>query len=232
MTRSIMKTLLVTLIFFIQLPIVFGQDSTTNTFKNQLGVDATFFIKTYFQFNEFTGNPIPNYMLTYKRNFEKSSFRSAFGVNFESFFPNSAFDGDNNNYHNKSFDFVASAGWEWRSMISKRWLFYYGVDARYLIEKSDADVNYYSGGYANGNISQLQEVGIAPFLGIGFNINDRISLTTETSFAFIMSQSEQTTTYIPVSSDYPEKPNIIDPKVTSQYTLFLPPMFLLINFNL
>ena len=83
MTRSIMKTLLVTLIFFIQLPIVFGQDSTTNTFKNQLGVDATFFIKTYFQFNEFTGNPIPNYMLTYKRNFEKSSFRTAFGVNFE-----------------------------------------------------------------------------------------------------------------------------------------------------
>jgi hypothetical protein len=81
-----MKTLLVTLIFFIQLPIVFGQDSTTNTFKNQLGVDATFFIKTYFQFNEFTGNPIPNYMLTYKRNFEKIIFRSALGVNFESFF--------------------------------------------------------------------------------------------------------------------------------------------------
>ncbi|MBK7440499.1 MAG: hypothetical protein IPI65_02940 [Bacteroidetes bacterium] len=204
----------------------------SKTYKNQLGIDASYLIKTHLLFSEYSYPDIPLNIITYKRLFNKWNFRAAFGSSFSNSFPIPSLEEDSNTYQNKSFDLNLSIGLEQVKSISEKWLMYYGVDIIGRTANVDNDVNYYNSGYANGNINTTQQLGIAPLLGIGFKINDRINLTTESSLALIVEKISNTRTYLPVTDLYPEKPSIVDPEFVNIYTAFTLPLVLIINFKL
>src|SRR5215212_6071471 len=129
------KTWLATIITFFAIA-AFGQDNTTEekTPRNQLGINATLFIKQ-FAFNN-TTQPLNNpFLITYKRNLVKNFWlRSGAGATYDES-KNNPNDGSPLSTSNTMTANVR-AGVEWQHGISKRWLFYNGVDLGYNYDLS------------------------------------------------------------------------------------------------
>lgn len=101
-----------------------------------------------------------------------------FGVNSRSSFNN-----DNPEEINKTFSFNLgiSFGKEWLQHLNQYWTFYYGGDVMPLIyTNSTKTINAGEVEREKGEKSLGAE--IRPFLGIRFNINDRLYVASEASF--------------------------------------------------
>ncbi|MCX8491631.1 MAG: hypothetical protein ORN54_11245 [Cyclobacteriaceae bacterium] len=87
-----------------------------------------------------------------------------------------------NNGSDQSFFFVnPSFGKEWQSTLSKRWIWYRGVDIRGTINQSNFSNNF------NGNQLNEQErlsygVSFSPLMGVRFAITNRLYVATEANF--------------------------------------------------
>lgn len=184
---------------------------------NELGLDMTPFIKLYLNFSNNGGyNYQPSYMLTYRRYFKNSNFRSAIGGNYLYSESPSPYNGDSLNikYFNKQSSFVLRIGYEFFQNLSRRWQVYYGADLRTTYSHQRNDAPYWNGGYANGIETTDNGFGLAPVLGVRFKMSKRVSLITESSFLLQYSTSTTYRYYLPVTGAYPPKPN--DPKTTNK----------------
>lgn len=113
-----------------------------------------------------------NFMLTYKKHYLKNIY-FRYGI---SFLYNKTFFDSNNNNDLKLTQTDFRIGYEYKHRIDKKWSINRGTD---II------TNYFSlnRGSAEDNNRQLQ-IGLVPFLGIQYNINPRINLSTETAIGF------------------------------------------------
>jgi hypothetical protein len=215
---------------------LYAQDTTkkSNIYRNEFGIDATGFIKQFLNFNqsEFSNYYSPTYYLTYRRHFNCGNLRFAIGGAVESQDLSPVFVGDSNKYHMNSYSLDARLGWEFSSDLSKRWQVFYGLDFRPSYAYSKNDAPYWNGGYANGSENQSQIYAFAPLLGFRIKINNRLSLSTETSLSFNFSESSSRRYYIPVTSQYPSIPDVLNPKTKRFYSSFSQPVFMILTFDI
>lgn len=240
-----MRKLILTSVLTLMLAHFYGQDTiksiSTSTqipvkkHLNEVGVDITPFIKFYLNFSDNSGWYYqPNYMLTYRRYFKKSNFRSAIGGNYLYSETPSPYNGDSLKikYYNRQSSFVLRIGYEFFQNLSRRWQVYYGADLTTSYSHQRNDAPYWNGGYANGQESTAKGFGLAPVLGVRFKMSKRISLITESSFLIQYSESSSFRYYLPVTGAYPPKAN--DPKTTNKTigTTFNYPLALILTFNI
>lgn len=200
--------------------------------KNELGLDATGFIRFFTQFQA-SGDfaYLPTYYITYRRYFNSGNIRFGIGGDGENFELIEPFN-DSIQFNNRAVAISTRLGWEWEVDLTKRWQAFYGVDFRYIQRNQNNGANFFNGGYAVGNIVKSTTLGLSPILGVRLNINHRISLLAEASFSFYRlnySETEQTT---PVQAGLPEQEDVVRPTTTSWYTTFQQPLSVFFVFSL
>jgi hypothetical protein len=230
-----MKSFLIVAAFILSLN-VYSQDTTTHRkiYKNEFGVDATGFIKQFLNFNQgqFPEYYNPVYYITYRRHFSCGNIRFAIGGNFSSQDIVTPFAGDSNEYHSNAYSFNARIGWEFFNSIGKRWQVFYGLDFKPSIFYSKDDAPYWNGGYANGLETRSQLLGVGPMLGFRYKLTHRISLTTETSFSVIFEKATSRKYYIPVTSQFPAKPDVTAPDTKKVYGNYSQPLSVIFTFDI
>jgi len=207
------------------------RDSTV--YRNELGLDATNFIKQFLNLgnSQFQSDYYPVYYLTYRRHFKKGNFRAAIGGQYNKENDKSSpSSGMNRDFSiQKSLDL--RIGYEFTNKINKRWSVFYGLDFRPSTVNQQEDYTTSSSGYSQGIKSNSKIIGLAPLLGFKFNINERISLSTEASVSLNYAETFSKTYYTPRSIVYPPKAD--DKKDTySWYTNFIQPLFLIFTFDI
>ena len=170
-------------------------------YKNELGLDATGFVKYFLYFGDNSGpNYSPAYYLTYRRYVGRGALRAAIGGNF------SDGDGEASNTiittpsgqtsqftESRYSQLDARLGWEFYTGLGKRWQLYYGADAR--VSRGTGTAEYRRTSSTGEREEQESETeyssyGAAPLLGVRFRITSRISLRTEASFGVYRSAQE------------------------------------------
>lgn len=152
-----------------------------------LGMNGTSFVKNFLSFNDVNSMGSSPFQFTFRyittSNFAMRAGLGISALNFEEK------DGDNvQKVNSNSLDI--SIGFEKRSVVAKRWLVFGGLD---LIAVSDISTSSTS---SSGQIftskSNSSGGGAAPLFGIQFNINDRISLSTETQLRVLYTKGKET----------------------------------------
>lgn len=234
--KTIMKKHLLTFLLASSTLIAFSQEKTESTkvYRNEFGIDATNFIKQFFDFNNSQPTYFysPSYYLTYRRHLKKGNIRFAIGGMFshQNRIPGNDQDSNKYEYNASAIDF--RIGWESSSELSKHWQVYYGIDFRPSFGHSKDDAQYWGGGYANG-IEQKSEVyRIAPLLGFRLKLNNRLSLSTEASFSINWVNTSSRQFFTPTGSQYAPKPDVKIPNNKVMNSSFYEPLAIIITFDI
>jgi hypothetical protein len=180
---------------------VFGQitkpDSTKKEYKNIIELDATGLLHQFF-FTSGTGNGYYGglYMISYKRVFKSSAIRFGIGGNI---YDDNSTENDTIESSRASSSFNVGIGIEHYIYLTKRFNFFFGIDAV---------VNYNKNEYVQGNSdnstyrsTQLNYgYGVSPLVGIQFKLNNRMSVSTETNYSITYTKGESKTAWTPESS--------------------------------
>lgn len=143
--------------------------------KHEFGVSTAFLSDALFNSND--ANP---YLLTYKYILGRDAFRLGLGG---SYLNNS--DDDENSTITKdiAYDLAARLGYEKRFSIKEKWLASFGFDVGYqvlgLVRETSDFFNGTSSDVRSTSSNIIYNVGLVG--GLQFYINDRISISTETS---------------------------------------------------
>ena len=203
----------------------------SKTYKNEIGLDATGFIRTIVNFNSDNQNYFPTYYLSYRRKFKPGNIRFAIGGNYDKRDIPAVFENDINAYYRSSKSFDARIGWEFKTELSRRWQVYYGMDVRPGFNYYYNDAQYWNGGYANGIETKTQVLGFAPLLGFRFKLTDRISLLTESSLSLNFEKTDTRRFYTPIDTTFPEIQDNKNPTTQAVYTSFLQPLSIFFTFD-
>ncbi len=90
---------------------------------------------------------------------------------------------------NDYYSFSLSVGKEKQHQINKRWIFYYGGDVAPFYQYYK-DSYYYTNQLNNENLNNEVGLRLSPFLGIRFQINDRLYVATEAKLQVSYSRKE------------------------------------------
>ncbi len=188
-----MRKLLISLLLLVSWLQGLAQDSTgAKSPYHEVGFDAAPIIR---QFVNYTGNnySLNPYFFLYRFHSKSWALRLALGGTFRDYNSHTS---DTTFSDGQSLYFEGRVGVERKTVLSPKWSAYYGVDLL---------MNYYN------DFAVVQETatrsatyavknngyGAAPFLGVRFQINKRISLTTEYSFRAIYLLEHDKRTYEP-----------------------------------
>ncbi len=236
-----MNKLIVIFLLFFCSHACFAQDSTkamdstkAKVYFNEFGFDMTAFLRQFTNSNSGTypSYYYPLYYLTYRRHLDCGNIRFAIGGDFSSEERGSSVSTDTNKYKNERFSLETRIGWEFVSELSSRWQAFYGLDFKASLHYQLTEDQFYSGGYAHGNESEVQTYSLAPMLGLRFKINKRLSLSTETSLAINWQKSKSRSFTTPISGQYPPQEDKISPTEKRTYTNFEYPLALFLTFDL
>lgn len=95
--------------------------------------------------------------------------------------------------HNKNSSFLLQLGLEEEKEITPRWVFFYGLDILYKYEFGETEQGDTTLGITT-NESKAVSYGIAPVMGVKFEITPRIFISTETDFELWINRTSVTTT--------------------------------------
>ena len=177
-------------------------------------------------YNVFKLNDSPNFGLLYKRTIKKGAIRA--GSKF--YISKSSQEYESNDYRteNSSYSISPRIGYEFHSNI-KRWQVFYGVDATFSYSKRKSTDNYSNSSIDyRENIETRYSYGVRPLLGVKYQINTWLSVTTETGvyFNYYASDAYEKVQYIDAES---ETENI---RKTNGFSVYLESLGLLsINFH-
>ncbi len=161
---------------------IYGQgttiDSTKKDYKNIIAIDATGFLKLFFNSSSTPFYPYSIYLLTYRRVIKDNAIKLAVGGNFNTA---NSIKNDSLKSTRSTNNFNFALGVEHYQYLNKRWAFYYGIDAttKYLISKNKSyrtSTEYYE------SKNETTSYGLSTALGILFHITKRINISTETSY--------------------------------------------------
>jgi len=216
-------------------------DADTLRYRNELGIDATPFIKNILQFSEFGGSSYATiYSITYRRYIKRGALRVGLGGGFsrnesESFQTFTGTAGDTSVDDFRAHQVDARIGYEFYTNLARRWQIYYGADARLSTAENRAVSRFVDGTTETERTqtSSYTYYGVAPVLGVRFRLTPRISLRTEASFSILRSTSESESR---VRTTDPSAPPLADQvslrKSEGFVTSFQQPLALFINFDL
>lgn len=199
MTKSLSRASLLALLCLCFSYSSFAQDAPADTPEHQLILNGTRFVKTFLNFND-TGIEDQGLQVGYKRYKGDKAFRTFLG---------GAFDLD----RNKDGDFTTVSqlglvdfriGFEKRLDLTQKWKFYYGLDA--VASHEFTKIETENEGPFSGNTMNLNQTisgGLAPLVGIQFDLNDRLSLMTEANFPLLfgVTKIERTDSNFPQGDD-------------------------------
>jgi len=168
-------------IFFVTYStLIFGQgeDDAYKYKTREIGLNATPFISTFISIGE-TSLKDQVAAFTFKTiNAKNNAFRLGLGVQIE----NSGFGSDNS--------FHIRVGFEKRRLIKNNWWYYWGADI--LLNVEDAL-------FEDPNPSFGSGFGLGPVFGLFYEINEMISLSTESSLYFIFADDTGLNIVPPIS---------------------------------
>ncbi len=123
-----------------------------------------------------SGGPL---VFMYKRQLDDNkALRYGLALNISLSLPSGAL---NNGTDQGSFFVNPSFGKEWQSNISKRWIWYRGVDIRGSINQYNF-TNYITVNQVNERASLAYGISFSPLIGVRFAITDRLYAATEANF--------------------------------------------------
>ncbi len=195
------------------------KEEKSNT--HEIGINSTFFIKQFLNFVSSSNIETSPFLLTYKRiNKENIAFRFGIGMDIDA---NKSI--DNGTTIISSLSSVSyRIGGEKQFPLKKRWLSYVGADFINSIDnrrtKTTNDGNEF--------ISNALDLGfgVGPVGGIQFNINNRLSLATESSFVLEIVHSTESFK----NSDNPN-PNSSSEETSFKAHFILPTtLYFIVNF--
>lgn len=227
-----MKLRLIIFAIFILPLTIQAQDKIAKSYKNEFGIDATSFILLYLKLTPDELTYQPPYYLTYRRKFQTGNIRFAIGGRFANYNIPPVYVEDHNEYLYNSFNIGVRVGWEFKNEISKRWQVFYGLDFRPSFQHTVDDASFWNGGYAYGIDYKVENYGIAPLLGFRFRLNERLSLSTETTFSINFQKQDITRYYTPITSDYAPTPNEVDPTMKAVFSSFSQPLMIFLTFDI
>jgi len=189
-----MKHATLLLTFFSVLSVALGQNEAINQseLKNEVGIDATGFIKNILTFGNSqygSGGYSPgNYLLSYKRISHNQAIRIGLGGSYSLRTDTGGYN-STTNITDKGKRLDLRLGYEFRNGFGKRWLFYYGVDMlggyTYGVSHSLST----SEGTPDAQ-SKIYRIGGGPMMGLEFFLNSRLSLSTEGSIYYVYSKEK------------------------------------------
>lgn len=231
------KTILLTLVF--ATTFLYSQsDSIYKKYRHELGADITGLLEQFFNLNYSNGMyytpPVPTYLVTYRYYIKKSNIRFGVGGNYnKSSVPGYTINGQEKTFYNTSNQFSFRLGYEFVNELSKKWQAFYGLDFRPSFANTTNETWFSNVGYLNGYINKTTTYGLAPLLGFRFRINNRVSLTTETSFTYNIQKNTYQRTYVSLDQNlYPSIPNDPVSKSETASAGFSQPLFLVLTVNL
>jgi len=176
-----MKKSLLLFIAIIFASSIYAQDEKPK--NNELGINATSFIKEFFSLNSADVDEGP-YMITYKKHKGNNAFRLGLGGQFSQL--NEDIDGGGKLTTKDNF-VALRVGYEWTKSVAKRWNIYYGLDVITDFSQSASQTtSFLSQGQIEDTELKTQSIsfGGGPVLGIQFFISKNISLVTEGSLYY------------------------------------------------
>lgn len=225
-----MKTLIT---LFLLAALSFKAFAQDQTYKNEFGIDATSFFLRFLKIDINTPTVyLPTYYLTYRRKFENGNLRFGIGGYYANADVPPVFNDDHNSYKFESKILSTRIGWEFKNELSKKWQVFYGCDFRPSFQHTIEDAIFWNGGYAYGAEYKIENYALAPLVGFRFRLNERLSLSTETSLAINFQEEKFRNYYTPVTSDYEPKADEVQPTVQRVFTSFSQPIILYITFDI
>jgi hypothetical protein len=225
-----MKKIILALCFFIPALVHAQTDNTTRKFQYQAGFDATNFIKQFISMNDiFTGTQNP-YAFSAKALKYCSDRTVLNGIRLGFGYQSSSQVNNPDSSMESSFSFnttSARLGYERQYLISKNWLFYLGADLMYASSANKTEQHFQQ--VPGGDIFKITSAGksasfgAGPVLGMQFDINKRLCLSTEASFTV-----QKSTARFKTESTAPNAVNNPESKSIFHSTSFILPSF--INF--
>lgn len=170
--KSMKKILLILLI---SLPIMISAQEENQAHKNEFGTDATVLVSRLLG----SSTSYAPFELSYKRHFDKFSFRSAIAFRTAYYLHDTEWDRD---FADRSTDLAFRIGLEKGWMLSNKLRLFYGIDLKYDISYDKYDYISFYEGWVRGRKSSSSRIGISPLFGVEYKITDRISLQTEGNF--------------------------------------------------
>lgn len=154
-----------------------GKTESTEKLKfHEFGINVTTFINELVSLNNNEAD-LGNYMITYKYHMGHNALRFGIGGQFQKL--DEPVGGGNRVSKNNKFDL--RLGYEWNKPISKKWSFYFGLDA------IGGNANSETKAINNDEITTTDQTyyyGGGGMIGIQFFINSNISLSTEGSIYY------------------------------------------------
>lgn len=156
-------------------------NSTPITFKNEIAFDASFVLdRLALGVPEF---PASLYEITYRRRREKVNFRCSVGGDFDQTtfsFPTI----ENETFAERQWHLVGKLGVEKSTVLGKRWEAFFGLDG--ILNLAVVQEPAISLDDIVLQTETVQEgIGISPFIGVRFSINDRVSLYTDCNYTLV-----------------------------------------------
>jgi hypothetical protein len=111
-----------------------------------------------------------------------------FGASLNLNIATDAYNGINYYYQNDYYSISVSLGKEKQKQISKKWIFYYGGDLAPFYEYYNQE--YHNSGQIQNNSNSDIGLRISPFIGIRFQIHERLYLATEALLSIAYSRKE------------------------------------------
>lgn len=192
MKRIIVLFVAVSAAFISEAQITAPETKETSGQKTRMfGLNATSFVKNFLSFNDINPSTNDAFEFTFRCIGPKNiAFRSNLGLLFSSTTATVSNDDDETSLN--FFNLNLALGVEKRTNLSERWLCYWGIDA--LIGVEMTKVENKSGSFSSKDEDSVISGGIAPVVGVQFNINDRISVSTEGSLGIKYSVTENKST--------------------------------------
>lgn len=145
---------------------------------HELGVNATFFVNTFFSFNTVNPTVVSPYALTYKFRKAKWALRFGVGGNYRATDQST----ETNIFKTKNSGVDVRLGGEYSIPFGNRWRSFFGVDAVVGYANSSSE----SGQPGFLVITDITSLGFGggPVIGLDFVLAKRIKIGTETSVMF------------------------------------------------
>lgn len=163
-------------------------ENKTNYLKNEVGFDMIFFLNLFR--NQWEPSNTTELIVNYQRWISpENALRITWGIGY---YNNRVKQDTLPLLSSKNSNNIIAIGFKHEQRMSKHWLFFYGSDLAFEYDFTQSQQGTNLTGVATTTDKNIY-YGPAPFMGIIFEVNSRVSFSTETNANFFFSNKESKT---------------------------------------
>jgi len=197
-------------------------NAQTDSLKNnEIGLNISPFF-TYV----FSNNYNPLFNISYRRYIGKNAIRTR--LLFSNYKQLSDADNIDISKEQKQFDF--NIGYQRFSFLTKKWSIFWGLDFNYGNNYSYSS-NVYANSYVGEQVRDNTHYGLGALIGFKYYINNRISISSEMNYFYMLKKENITSRYKLISNNSVSIPDNSIVNLNTTYTEFTPPINMIISFN-